>query len=104
MVMALLDHLALLRCRSTMIVVAGLFGLFVAPVAGQSRFDGPDDVTWLTSKSRVTDDDGLEQTPPDPPVPPVPSDISPIVEPNDVALPVSEHVSEDVVWQAGCQD
>ena len=104
MVMAWLDHLALLRCRSTMIVVAGLLGLFVAPVAGQSRFDGPDDVTWLTSKSRVTDDDGLEQTPPDPPVPPVPSDISPIVEPNDVALPVSEHVSEDVVWQAGCQD
>lgn len=87
-----------------MIVVAGLFGLFVAPVAGQSRFDGSDDVTWLTSKSQVTDDDVLEQTPPDPPVPPVPSDISPIVEPNDVALPVSEHVSEDVVWQAGCQD
>ena len=87
-----------------MIVVAGLFGLFVAPVSGQSRFDGSDDVTWLTSKSQVTDDDVLKQTPPDPPVPPVPSDIFPIVEPDDVALPVSEHVSEDVVWQAGCRD
>ena len=98
------DHLPHLTGRSAIIVVAGLLGLMVAPVAGQSGLYSPEDVTWLASRQQATDEGAVDELPPDAGVPPLPPDLSPIVDPNEVALPVSEQVLEDAIWQAGCQD